>query len=107
MSLKKISSALISVYHKDNLESIVLEFLASSENIYINGDQDMIGQILLNIFGLLKCIGQKKVIKNLYLKVGFLSRLVQFYLIQLPVLQMHVVFELLLLAVRKLQMKLT
>ncbi len=31
-------------------ESIVLEFLASSENIYINGDQDMIGQILLNIF---------------------------------------------------------
>ena len=31
-------------------EDIVLEFLASSETIYINGDQDMIEQILLNIF---------------------------------------------------------
>ncbi|NOQ22468.1 MAG: PAS domain S-box protein [Candidatus Aegiribacteria sp.] len=31
-------------------EDIVLEFLPSSEAIYINGDQDMIGQLLLNIF---------------------------------------------------------
>ncbi len=31
-------------------ENIVLEFLASGEMIYINGDQNMIRQILLNIF---------------------------------------------------------
>lgn len=31
-------------------EDIVLEFLASSEAIYINGDHAMIGKILLNIF---------------------------------------------------------
>ncbi len=31
-------------------EDIVLEFLPSKETIYINGDQAMIGQILLNIF---------------------------------------------------------
>jgi PAS domain S-box-containing protein len=31
-------------------ENIELEFLASSEAIYVNGDQTMIGQILLNIF---------------------------------------------------------
>lgn len=31
-------------------ENIELEFLASSETIYINGDQAMIGQMLMNIF---------------------------------------------------------
>ncbi|MCK5116180.1 MAG: PAS domain S-box protein [Candidatus Aegiribacteria sp.] len=50
LDLNEIITEHISLLQRVIGEDIELEFLASSETIYINGDQEMIGQILLNIF---------------------------------------------------------
>ncbi len=50
LNLNEIITEHISLLQRVIGEDIALEFLASSETIYINVDQDMIGQILLNIF---------------------------------------------------------
>ncbi len=50
LDLNKVISEQMAMLDRVIGEEIVLEFLESSETIYINGDQAMIGQILLNIF---------------------------------------------------------
>ncbi len=50
LNLNEIISEHMTTLQRVIGEDIVLEFLASTETIYINGDQDMIEQMLLNIF---------------------------------------------------------